>query len=86
MERGGRSAPCGAGYLHNLCSLEAAPRPAPLLERARNYCGPIGGPACFGSQIKRGGPGRLWQGNPGGGRRRLAAGGGTLLPGQRRRW
>lgn len=24
MERGGRSAPCGAGYLHNLCSLEAA--------------------------------------------------------------
>jgi hypothetical protein len=29
MARGGRSAPCGACYLHNLCSREAAPAQPP---------------------------------------------------------
>lgn len=88
MERGGRSAPCGAGYLHNLCSLEAAPAQPPSWSVPVITAGQSVALPAPRARSSKGGPGRLWQRNPGGGgsRGRLAASRGTLLPGQRGRW
>lgn len=84
MARGGRSAPCGACYLHNLCSREAAPAQppswsVPVITAGQSLAGPAPG-----AGSSEGGPGDSGRDpGEGGGRGRLAAVRGTLLPGAR---
>lgn len=89
MARGARSAPCGACYLHNVCSREAAPAQPPSWSVPVITAGQSVARPAPGAGSSEGGPGvsgRETRAKAGGegGRGRLAAVRGTLLPGARR--